>query len=68
VKLGIFFLMFGLLLAAIGVFAWQYAQSNLWEAALGEFFGYHQQYEQALMVRAGGMASTIVGGGLAQVA
>ena len=47
------------------VFAWQYAQSHLSEAILDEFFGYHQQYEQTLMVRAGGMGLTIVGGGLA---
>lgn len=64
-KLGIFLLLFGLILAAIGVFTWQYAESSMWEAILGEFFGYHEQYEQALIARAGGMALTVLGGGLA---
>lgn len=64
-KLGIFLLLFGLILAAIGVFTWQFAQSSMWEAILGEFFGYHEQYEQALIARAGGMALTVLGGGLA---
>jgi hypothetical protein len=65
VKLALFFLVFGLLVATIGVFLWQYAQSSMWEAILGEFFGYHQQYEQALLVRAGGIGLTVLGGGLA---
>jgi hypothetical protein len=65
VKLGIFLLIFGLVLAAVGVFAWQYAQSSMWEAILGEFFGCHEQYEQALMARAGSIGLTVLGGGLA---
>jgi hypothetical protein len=64
-KLGIFLLIFGLALAAVGVFAWQYAQSSMWEAILGELFGYHEQYEQALLVRAAGLGLTVFGGGLA---
>jgi hypothetical protein len=64
-KLGIFLLVFGLLLAAAGVFAWQYAESSMWEAILGEFFGYHAEYSQALLVRAGGIGLTVLGGGLA---
>ncbi|MCD6599543.1 MAG: hypothetical protein J7L19_03115 [Dehalococcoidia bacterium] len=64
-KLGIFLLVFGLFLAALGVFAWQFAQSSMWETVLGEFFGYHEEYEQALMLRAGGLALTVFGGGIA---
>jgi len=64
-KLGIFFLVFGLLIAAVGVFAWQCAAPSIWEATLGELFGFHEEYEGALMLRAGGMALTVFGGGLA---
>jgi len=64
-KLGIFLLIFGLFLAAIGVFAWQYAESSMWEAIIGEFFGYHEQYQQTLGVRAAGLGLTVFGGGLA---
>lgn len=63
-KLGIFLVIFGLILAGIGVAAWQYAQSAMWEAQLGEIFGYHEQYEQALLIRAIGLGVTVVGGGL----
>jgi len=64
-KLGLFMLIIGLLFAALGVFAWQFAQSSMWEATLGEFFGYHEQYQQSLMLRAGGLALTVLGGGIA---
>jgi len=37
----------------------------MWEAILGEFFGYHAEYEKALLVRAGGIGLTVLGGGLA---
>jgi hypothetical protein len=64
-KLGIFLLIFGLLLAAIGVFAWQYTQPSMWEAILGDLFGYHEQSQWILIIRAAGLALTVFGGGLA---
>jgi hypothetical protein len=64
-KLGIFLLIFGLLLAAVGVFAWQYAESSMWEAIIGHLFGYHEQYEHAVLGKAAGLALTVFGGGLA---
>ena len=64
-KLGIFLLIFGLILAGVGVAAWQYAESAMWEAEIGEIFGYHQQYEKALLIRSGGLGIAVFGGGLA---
>jgi len=64
-KLGIFLLVFGLLIAAVGVFAWQYAQPSMWGATLGELFGFHEDYEEVVLIRAGGIGLTVFGGGLA---
>ena len=64
-KLGIFLLIFGLILAGVGVAAWQWAESAMWEAEFGEVFGYHQQYQEVLLTRAGGLGVAIFGGGLA---
>lgn len=63
-KLGIFLLIFGLVLAAAGVAAWQYGL-DLQSTFLGIPRHGQQAYEQGTMVEAGGLGLTVLGGGLA---
>lgn len=59
-KLGMFLLIFGLVLAGGGVAMWMYADPNvsLW-------FGGRFSVDEARMLEAGGIGLTILGGGLA---
>lgn len=65
-KLGVFLLVFGLLLAGIGIAAWQYAQSAVGGAYREGIFGSPPElYTWPLLFGAGGLGLTIFGGGLA---
>ncbi len=59
-KLGIFLLIFGLLIAAVGVAAFMYADPNT-----SFWIGGRLDVEQARLVDAVGMGITVLGGGLA---
>ena len=54
-KLGIFMLVFGLVIAGAGIAAWQYYNPS--------FFGYREREAQQLV--SAGLAGMVVGGGLA---
>lgn len=59
-KLGISMLVFGLLLAGVGVTAWMYADPEL------SFWGVSQlNIDEAQMVKAAGIGVAVLGGGLA---
>jgi len=60
-KLGIFLLVFGLLIAAVGVSAWQYVEPAMLEAIIGEY----SDADLLVLIRAGGIGLTVFGGGLA---
>lgn len=57
-KLGIFLLILGLLLAGAGIAAWTYADPNV-------SFWFGGSVEEARMLDAAGLGVTVVGGGLA---
>jgi len=59
-KLGIFLLIFGLVLAGVGVASWMYADPEVSFWLGGRF-----SVEEARMIDAGGIGVTIIGGGLA---
>jgi|GEM_PF-3173719 hypothetical protein len=62
-KLGIFLLVFGLILAGIGVAAWQYGL-DLSTTILG-IPRNANEYEIGTWCKAGGLGLTVLGGGLA---
>ncbi len=59
-KLGIFLLVFGLIIAGAGAAAWMYADpdTSLWIGGI-------LNVEEARMVDAGGIGAVVIGGGLA---
>lgn len=59
-KLGIFMLILGLILAGVGMAAWMYADPNMSFWLGGRF-----SVEEARMIDAGGIGAAIIGGGLA---
>jgi len=59
-KLGIFLLIFGMILAGAGVAMWMYADPNV-----SFWLGGHFSVDEARMLEAGGIGAAILGGGLA---
>jgi len=63
-KLGIFLLIFGLILTGAGVAVWQYG-ADLQSTVLGMPRYGAYQYEQGGMLAAGGLGALALGGGMA---
>ena len=59
-KLGIFLLVFGLILAGFGIAAWMYVDPNI-----AFWFGGRFSVDEAQMIDAGGIGIAVIGGGLA---
>jgi hypothetical protein len=61
-KLGIFLLVFGLVLAGVGAAIWQFGEG---QTSTFGILGSNLSYQENDMIRAGGLGVLVIGGGLA---